>query len=259
MALSDDDKLWFASTIARMFDGIQGVLDKIMDELEPEDPNDPEDPPDPPEDGWRPDPRQWKVTLPIGEDEDPTEFYPFLLSPPFVVGRQDGVLFRCPVNGVTTEGSDYPRAELREMANGEKAAWSNRPGEGEHHLAAHMSITETPVAKPHVVAAQIHDDEDDVVMVRLEGNRLFVEWNDGDEGALLDEDYQLGTPFDVAFWAGNGRIHVSYNGELKFNQARTIDGGYFKAGAYVQSNPSKGDAPTAAGAVVIHSLTVTHR
>ena len=36
------------------------------------------------------------------------------------------------------------------------------------------------------------------------------------------------------------------------------DGWYFKAGTYTQSNVERGDAPDAAGQVVIYSLGVTH-
>jgi poly(beta-D-mannuronate) lyase len=39
---------------------------------------------------------------------------------------------------------------------------------------------------------------------------------------------------------------------------RATDGCYFKAGAYTQSNPDRGDSPDAYGAVEIRALTVTH-
>lgn len=125
-------------------------------------------------------------------------------------------------------------------------------------MAVDLTITEIPVKKPHLVVGQIHDKDDDVVMIRLEGKKLFVE-RDGDNIAMLDSNYQVGTRFRYAIWAGNGRVHVSHNGQLKLDLAVKANGCYFKAGAYTQSNPSKGDSPEAAGEVVIHDLTVTHR
>src|SRR5690606_12628357 len=117
--------------------------------------------------------------------------------------RNDGVLFNAPCVAVSTENSKYPRSELREMTpSGGPAAWSNTSGE--HHMAVDLTITKIPVVKPHLVVGQIHDKDDDVIMIRLEGKRLFVE-SDGDEIALLDANFQLGTRLRYAIWAGNGR------------------------------------------------------
>lgn len=120
-----------------------------------------------------------------------------------------------------------------------------------------QAITATPRAKPHVVAGQIHDAEDDILMVRLEGRRLFVESN-GDDVGVLDPRYRLGTRFTVAIVATPSGVRVTYN------TARTVDlpkvgrGWYFKAGCYPQSNPERGDSPDAFGEVVIYALTVSH-
>jgi poly(beta-D-mannuronate) lyase len=40
---------------------------------------------------------------------------------------------------------------------------------------------------------------------------------------------------------------------------RDASGCYFKAGVYTQSNPEKGDEPTAYGEVIIYDLSVTHQ
>lgn len=39
---------------------------------------------------------------------------------------------------------------------------------------------------------------------------------------------------------------------------RAVDGCYFKAGVYTQSNPDQGDAADAYGEVVIRDLVVSH-
>ncbi|MFI7065490.1 polysaccharide lyase family 7 protein [Kribbella sp. NPDC050124] len=86
----------------------------------------------------------------------------------------NGVQFRAPVNGVTTSGSSYPRAELREMTdNGTKnAAWSSTSGT--HTLTVKEAFVKLPAGKPHVVGAQIHGGDDAVTVFRLEGTKLYI-------------------------------------------------------------------------------------
>jgi poly(beta-D-mannuronate) lyase len=203
----------------------------------------------------------WKLTLPVGTGNEPTEILsPQLLSFSDGFFRLDdagsGVVFTANAGGVTTEGSSYPRCELREMDGDRLASWSNLTGT--HTMTLREAITQVPQVKPHVVAAQIHDAEDDIVMVRLEGTHLFVEYADGDGEFTLDENYQLGTPFDLRITAAGGRVQVDYNGVRAGDVPIAGSGWYFKAGTYTQSNPSRGDAPDAAGQVVIYALDVQH-
>jgi poly(beta-D-mannuronate) lyase len=205
----------------------------------------------------------WKLTLPTGESGSPTEVrQPQLaqFSAPgafWLDGARQGVVFRAAAGGVTTENSSYPRSELREMtaAGATEAGWSNAVGA--HVMSITQAITALPAAKPHVVAGQVHDADDDVIMIRLEGSRLFVE-SDGDEVALLDPAYQLGTKFTVEIKATPAGIAVSYNGSPVVALSTISQGLYFKAGCYTQSNPSKGDSPESYGEVVIYALTVSH-
>jgi poly(beta-D-mannuronate) lyase len=203
----------------------------------------------------------WKVTLPVaGSGGGALEVkQPQLASYSDPYFRTDGgtVVFTAPVDGATTSGSSYPRSELREMANGGKdnASWASTSGS--HVMEITQAITQTPVAKPHVVAGQIHDSGDDVVMIRLEGTHLFVE-GDGDELATLDANYRVGTPFTVRLEVTGGRIKVFYNGVQKLDHPHAGSGLYFKAGAYTQSNTGKGEPAGAAGQVVISKLTVRH-
>ena len=109
-----------------------------------------------------------------------------------------------------------------------------------------------------MVAGQIHATSDDLMQIRLEGRRLVVKYADGKEEQLLDPDYKMGTPFDVDITAANGTVQVAYNGEQKPALKIAGIGFYFKAGAYTQSNPEKGDRPDSAGRVVIYRLDVQH-
>lgn len=209
----------------------------------------------------------WKETLPTGSSGSPTEIKQptlatFLTNPFFQpTSGCDGVTFRAPVNGVTTSGSGYPRSELREMtANGtELASWSTTSGT--HTMYIDQAITAVPQTKKHVVAGQIHDSEDDVIVIRLEYPKLFVDIN-GNDGPVLDSNYQLGKRFTVKFEAGNGQIRIYYNGNPSpaYTLNKKGSGNYFKAGAYTQSNCSKESSCDGNnyGEVNIYKLTLGH-
>lgn len=217
----------------------------------------------------------WKLQLPTGRPGDVDEIEqpelgkyqsPYFRAVTHNPGQPSalyGVRFRAPTNGVTTSGSSYPRSELREMRGDEKAAWSTT--KGGHHMTIEQAITAVPRGKPHVVAGQIHDANDDVLMVRLEGRKLFVEVG-GKDGPVLDADYELGRRFKVHFWSGGGKTKVFYNDEPApaVTLEGAIDGCYFKAGCYTQSNADKEAAagqvagPDNYGEVEIYRLEVRH-
>ncbi|OLF06953.1 polysaccharide lyase family 7 protein [Actinophytocola xinjiangensis] len=208
----------------------------------------------------------WKMTLPTGGEEDPTEITQpeldtFSARPWFqATNNCEAVRFRSPVNGVTTGGSAYPRAELREMtADGsDEAAWDAT--EGTHTLVVTEAFMALPNDKPHLVGAQIHDGDDDVTVFRLEGNNLYITSPDVTHHHLVTDNYVLGTEFEAKFVVENGEIDVYHNGELQTTIPHTRDGNYFKAGAYTQANCTN-SAPCHHrnyGEVHISDLQVTH-
>jgi hypothetical protein len=242
-------------------------------DLDPLDPGttDPEPAPDPSNDAPTTDVEapsdlvdlgNWYLTLPTGPAGDPDTVQPAQLagysSDYFRLNKsRDGVVFTAPVTGATTKNSHYPRSELREMNGMEEAAWSNEAGT--HTLRATEAVTELPESKPELVTAQIHGGDDDVMQIRLEGNHLMVQYADGAKQVMLDPDYRLGTPYDIEIVAAAHSVQVSYDGNPKAELPLSGSTWYFKAGAYVQSNPSKGDASGAAGQVIIYALEVDHR
>jgi poly(beta-D-mannuronate) lyase len=207
----------------------------------------------------------WKLTLPIAaQDKDAPEeitqpqLASFMLAPYFQLNTaKNGVQFQAPVGGVTTANSSYPRSELREMtANGSKrASWSNTSGT--NTMTIRQAITHVPAVKNELVAGQIHDAFEYVILVRLNGSTLFVQ-ADGENIGSLDNNYVLGTVFDLQLIASDGHIRVLYNGVKKADYVKSGSGYYFKAGCYTQSNPAKGDDPNDFGQVVIYDLQVSH-
>lgn len=207
----------------------------------------------------------WKLTLPFdtshaGSPDEITqpELSTFYDSNYFCVNSTgNGIVFTAPCGGYTTGGSSYPRSELREMINNgtSNANWSTTSGL--HTMEIKQAITHLPVVKPHVVAGQIHDASDDVTVFRLEGSKLFIDFN-GTAGPTLTSNYKLGDIFTCKFVAGSAKIGYYYNGNLVYTYSKSASGCYFKSGCYTQSNTSKGDSPTAYGQVVVYGLTVTH-
>jgi hypothetical protein len=209
--------------------------------------------------------KNWKLTLPIDTDDsgvaheiEQPQLQTFRDRNYFYANdTRDGVVFRAYADGITTKNSKYPRSELREMTdNGsENANWT--PSRGVHTMTVRQAITHRPDEKDELVAAQIHDTSDDVVMVRLEGNRLFVE-SGGKNIGDLDANYVLGTVYTVTITVKDNMVYISYNDVLKVTHAVSGTGYYFKAGCYTQTNLSRGDPATSYGEVVIYKLEVTH-
>lgn len=181
----------------------------------------------------------------------------------FLNAAKTGVAFRAYTNGVTTSGSGYPRSELRERTNGgaTHASWSS--SSGTHTMFIDQAVTHLPDVKPHIVVGQIHDADDDVIVFRLEGQKLFIDLN-GSDGPTLTSSYVLGTRFTVGFEVANNAVKCYYNGALKYTYSKSFSGAYFKAGAYVQSScqGSKkvaGESCSAYGEAVIYDVDVQHQ
>jgi hypothetical protein len=200
----------------------------------------------------------WKLTLPIDTprpgrpDEIEQPLLAAFVDPEFFFVRAggEGVAFRAPCNGIPTKGSRYARCELRQMepSGRREAAWSTTD-EPAHELVLRAAFTRVPKKKPHAVCAQIHDAERDVLMVRLEGSKLFVE-RKPDADVMLNAHYKLGSPFELLVRAGEGRVQLWYDGALKLDWPVERRGCYFKAGCYVQSKLEKDDASEYAEVVV---------
>lgn len=209
----------------------------------------------------------WKLTIPMDDDGDliaDTVFQPTLQyfeDPDYfhLSSTGDSIVFRAPCGGVTTPNSSYPRTELREMELGgvEPASWGTDDGKV-HNLTMTAAINAIPKAKPHVVCAQIHDGKNDVLMVRLEREKLLIERNEL-EPVVLTTNYELGTFFDIMIIADHGRIRAFFEGTQIMVWPYEGEGLYFKAGCYVQSNPQRGDDPESYGEVEIQKLYVTHK
>ncbi|MDF1657491.1 MAG: polysaccharide lyase family 7 protein [Verrucomicrobiales bacterium] len=208
----------------------------------------------------------WKLTIPMDDDGDGVAdevtmpLLRYFEDPDFfhLSETGDSVVFRAVCGGATTKNSSYPRSELREMKKDSKtkASWSTTSGV--HNMTVEFAINKVPKKKQHVVAAQIHDEENDLVMVRLEGKKLFLERHE-EEDFMLVEDYKLGTFVKLMIIADNGRIRFFLGGKQLLEWKVEAEGLYFKVGCYTQSNPEKGDKPDDYGETEFRSVYVMHK
>ncbi len=216
----------------------------------------------------------WKITLPFGTVQEPShplevkqpDLATYKIDPWFTITPDGtGIVFRAPVTGVTTGGSKYPRSELREMTdNGSKpAGWSST--KGKHTMFLDEAVTAVPKVKKQIVAGQIHDDNDDIIVIRLDYPNLYVNVN-GKNVSTLDSHYTLGKRFTVKFVVIGGKTNVYYNGGDKpaYILNQSYSNSYFKTGVYTQSNCSKEKSsslcsPDNYGEVVVYRAEVTHQ
>ncbi|MDF1825799.1 MAG: polysaccharide lyase family 7 protein [Verrucomicrobiales bacterium] len=208
----------------------------------------------------------WKLTIPMDDDGDGVAdeiampLLRYFEDPDFfhLSETGDSVVFRAACGGATTGNSKYPRSELRELKKDgkTKASWSTTSGV--HNLTVEFAVNKVPKKKRHVVAAQIHDDDKGLLMVRLEGEKLFLERHDAEDFVLL-EDYKPGTFVKLMLIADNGRIRVFLAGKQLTEWKVEAENLYFKVGCYTQSNPDKGDKPDDYAETEFKSVYVMHK
>lgn len=187
----------------------------------------------------------WKWTAPYGKPEDPTEVGPpvpssFSKSPYFVRNNDKTITLRAPCKGVSTSSSGYVRSEFREMKGSKLAAWDS--SKATNTLILTTRVDKLPKVKQEAVTAQIHDANDDVLMIRHVGSKVFLSKSKGKgKGAdlvELDGSYKIGNWYTVRIVATAKGITVTY----KVKSTTTVrtwvkkgTGWYFKAGIYNQS------------------------
>lgn len=218
--------------------------------------------------------KNWYLTLPVGEVTKPLNIYqPDLekYTHPthfFVPSNQPSwVVFQAHAGGVTTKNSLNPRSELREMSNNgkDKASWKTTSGT--HIMTFKGKTLALPNTRPSVVIGQIHDGSDDVIEVRCwipkgKTTPVIDVFHDSTVYGLLNENYKLGDEYTIRILAEKGVMNVFYNDmntpKLKIKGKKS--GCYFKAGCYIQANPTKhGAKPEEFAEAWLSEVIVEHR
>lgn len=222
-----------------------------------------EPPPPVPDGGSSVDLGGWKLTIPETSGGKVVEIRPPALatySSRYFERLPDGSLrFRVWHGGATTSGSSNPRSELRERYNDDpEGYWP--AGRGRHGMEWSGQVNRLTKVKPHLVIGQVHDDKDDVVVWRVEGDRLWLTNGDDPHGFLVDAAFTLGKPYTCRYEIVDGDYSFFYNGARLDYPLRSTARSYFKLGAYLQSNPKSapGESTDEYAEVVLHSVIVAH-
>jgi len=214
--------------------------------------------------------RNWYLTLPT---KDPATGIATNVFQPALATYSDqwfhasvdgtGVIFTANCGGAHTTTSTHERSEFRERYNDgvAQAAWSTSIGV--HVMTIKGAVLALSPAKPETVFGQIHDASTYVMtLIAVESSgtvQIVYDLLGSRMAAHLDDNYTLGTPYEVTVTVDSDVLTIHYNGTLIDTQALIDTGCYFKAGDYTQSNTENyGDAPDAYARTVITELDVSH-
>lgn len=213
----------------------------------------------------------WYLTLPIGKPKDPIDiFNPELQSyehPLHFHVNDDGdaVCFNCFSGGVTTENTFNPRSELREMNGEKKTSWSTQ--RGIHTMTLIGCTVALPTTRPSTVIGQVHRGTSDVIEIRCwrpkRSTKFVIDvFHDSTNYGVLDPNYNLGDKYKIKVVASQGVIKVFYDDmdKPKLKISSKYDTCFFKAGSYIQCNPTAhGAAPDETTESWLYSLAVVHK
>jgi hypothetical protein len=208
----------------------------------------------------------WKLNVPTLTNGSATEIKQPALSTYtskffFVNPEKTGVVFRVWHGGETTANSPNPRSELRERtANGSAdILWNG--ASGRHKLTVVGMITRQTNVRPHNVLWQIHGGGDDVTVFRRENNTLYITNGDNTHAYKVTDNFPLNQRYTLVGEVIDGTCNYYLNGvKIPYTLKITDTSCYFKAGNYLQSNPTSapGESTSAYSDVIIYSVTATH-
>lgn len=143
----------------------------------------------------------------------------------------------------TSSNTKYPRSELREFnESNARAAW---PSSGTHIMRSTWRVTQAGNgSKPWVNVQQIHDAEDDVLRLMVEGSSLGalkVSAILRDVRTTVLSSYTLGQAVTTTIEVVNGDLKIylgdEKTGTVVLDEPDAINSGnYYKAGCYPNSN-----------------------
>lgn len=206
--------------------------------------------------------KPWKMTIPAGAKEITQPALNTYSDKYFsLTDDKTGIRYRVWHGGDSTANSSNPRSELREMNNtgSNEASWSTTSGT--HTFEVTLVVNRLTKVRPHVVLWQIHDSGDDTTVFRLEGAKLYITNGDDTHAFLVTSSFKLGTKVKLKGQATGGKVKYWYNGvAINYTLSASKTGCYFKAGNYLQSNPTSasGESTSEYSEVTHYAYTLTH-
>ena len=211
----------------------------------------------------------WYLTLP---DDSATAIKPAVLSSGythptwFYTGADGSMVFWCPVDGGTTSGATYPRAELREniQPGVNNVNWTVF---GTHTLDAQCKVLQIP-SNGRVVIGQIHSylgNAYELIVLNYISGDIFAQLRISPNGTtktnFLIAKVPLNQPITYQIKVIDGLLLVTVNGTpflanlLALDPAWADNTFYFKAGSYVHDNTGDSDEGSR---VAFYSLNASH-
>ena len=217
----------------------------------------------------------WKLTLPVdahhGTSGEAAEISPHDLAAGYMSGYfctdpSGGVRFWAPIDGATTDGSGYPRSELRYMRDphDDNANWT--PADSAAELSATLTVSRVPSATRKVVVGQVHGFQTNAY-IKL---RYLYDTSShtGSLAVLVNEDpssdstnlgsiggLPLGQPFSYSIAVRQRVFTIRVNGDVlasfHVHHGWLHEPMYFKAGSYDQAS---GSSSTDGGRVTFYQL-----
>jgi hypothetical protein len=221
----------------------------------------------------------WNLTLPIGKADDPdviptAQLVAGYRSQYFYREKDGGQIFWCPVTGVTTKGTHYPRTELRETStNGKLRNWHLTDGTAE--LKAETAVLQVP-GTGRLTIGQIHDDAHEIKSQPL--LKLLYEYSRAtgtgtlvaqirstpeaanDTNHIVLRGLKLGERLTYRIeLRPDGTLKIDINGSEayseKIDESWNAQELYFKAGSYLEDNQG---TPKDGGRVEFYALKIKH-
>lgn len=180
-----------------------------------------------------------------------------------------GVEMSVPLDGGrTSANTSYPRVEYREFDRDgtTRAAWNG--GSGTHWMEGKTKVTglSASLTKPWVCIFQIHDAEDDIIRVQVEGTstaalKLVARYSAPGGGSetttTLKDPYTVGTEVAWRIEVVNGAGKIVLDGVQVMTFGCNTTGCYFKTGAYAQTNSTL-EGGAANGPIVVELRDLAH-
>jgi hypothetical protein len=222
----------------------------------------------------------WKLTVPVGRPDNrkkALEVYKLegYASSHFFAAADGAMVFKAPVNGVTTSGSKYPRSELREMNKDQEAAWKLSEG---GTMTATLKVDKVPKTSEgdpgRIIVGQIHGEKEEPIRLYWDKETLYFmndrSGDDDDENKFEFHDangetpsVSLGEKFSYKIDVRGDTLDVTvyadgkkYTSVTKLNPVWNSDTFYFKAGVYLGVNKKQG--AKGFGQVSFYALDYSH-
>ncbi|MFS4472609.1 polysaccharide lyase family 7 protein [Chryseobacterium sp. T20] len=173
----------------------------------------------------------------------------------FYFSTQDNsIRFFCSSDGKTTQGSHYPRTELRQIKE-----WHF---ENQHSLHVKMAVLQQP-GTGKIIIGQIHGHSKGTEALKIWWNNGEIqagfkkEVNDKEERITLQKNVPLGQIFDYSIQQNNSDVLVKVNQQtatFHFGDSWKSELVYFKAGNYLQDNNL---SPVTSGLTAIYQINMS--